>query len=42
MQEPEDEAGMLDSVAYVESLIDACVSKGIPPQRIVLGGWYEF
>ena len=32
---------MLDSVAYVESLIDACVSKGIPPQRIVLGGFSQ-
>lgn len=41
LQEPEDEKGMLDSVAYVESLIDACVSKGIPPQRIVLGGFSQ-
>jgi predicted esterase len=32
---------MLESVAYVESLIDACVSKGIPPQRIVLGGFSQ-
>lgn len=41
LQEPEDEDGMLESVAYVESLIDACVSKGIPPQRIVLGGFSQ-
>jgi len=41
LQDPEDEAGMLESVAYVESLIDACVSKGIPPQRIVLGGFSQ-
>lgn len=41
LQEPEDEKGMLDSVTYVESLIDACVSKGIPPQRIVLGGFSQ-
>lgn len=41
LREPEDEAGMLESVAYVESLIDACVSKGIPPQRIVLGGFSQ-
>lgn len=41
LQEPEDEEGMLESVAYVESLIDACVSKGIPPQRIVLGGFSQ-
>lgn len=40
-QDPEDEEGMLESVAYVESLIDACVSKGIPPQRIVLGGFSQ-
>lgn len=41
LQDPEDEDGMLESVAYVESLIDACVSKGIPPQRIVLGGFSQ-
>lgn len=41
LQEPEDEKGMLESVAYVESLIDACVAKGIPPQRIVLGGFSQ-
>jgi len=41
LSEPEDEEGMLESVAYIESLIDACVSKGIPPQRIVLGGFSQ-
>jgi predicted esterase len=41
LAEPEDEEGMLESVAYIESLIDACVSKGIPPQRIVLGGFSQ-
>lgn len=41
LQEPEDEVGMLDSVAYVESLIDACVNKGIPSHRIVLGGFSQ-
>jgi predicted esterase len=40
-EEAEDEAGMLETVAYIESLIDACVSKGIPPQRIVLGGFSQ-
>lgn len=41
LQEPEDEDGMLDSVTYVESLIDACVAKGIPSHRIVLGGFSQ-
>lgn len=40
-QDPEDEEGMLQSVTYVESIIDACVAKGIPPQRIVLGGFSQ-
>jgi predicted esterase len=39
--EDEDEAGMLKSVTYIESLIDACTRKGIPPQRIVLGGFSQ-
>jgi len=37
----EDEAGMRETVQYIESLIDACVKKGIPPQRIVLGGFSQ-
>ncbi|CAK4034519.1 Acyl- thioesterase 1 [Lecanosticta acicola] len=37
----EDEQGLLNSVKYIESLIDACVRKGIPPQRIVLGGFSQ-
>ena len=41
LEEPEDEEGLLKSVAYVESLIDACVRKGIPPERIVLGGFSQ-
>lgn len=41
LEEAEDEDGMLESVAYVESLIDACVSKGIPENRIVLGGFSQ-
>lgn len=41
LDEREDEVGLLNSVKYVESLIDACVSKGIPPQRIVLGGFSQ-
>jgi len=41
LQEEEDEAGLLQSIKYIESLIDACVRKGIPPQRIVLGGFSQ-
>lgn len=37
----EDEAGMMKSIAYLETLIDACTNKGIPPQRIVLGGFSQ-
>jgi lysophospholipase-2 len=37
----EDEEGMLETVAYFESLIDACVAAGIPPNRIVLGGFSQ-
>ncbi|KAK3677237.1 hypothetical protein LTR78_002775 [Recurvomyces mirabilis] len=41
LEDPEDEEGLLKSLAYVESLIDACVRKGIPPNRIVLGGFSQ-
>lgn len=41
LEEDEDEDGMMKSVAYIESLIDACVNKGIPPERIVLGGFSQ-
>ncbi|WPH02242.1 Phospholipase/carboxylesterase/thioesterase [Acrodontium crateriforme] len=37
----EDETGMLESVAYLESVIDAVVATGIPPRRIVLGGFSQ-
>lgn len=37
----EDAEGMKKTVAYLESLIDACTSKGIPPQRIILGGFSQ-
>jgi lysophospholipase-2 len=39
--EDEDESGMLESVAYIESLIEACRNKGIPESRIVLGGFSQ-
>ncbi|QIX00554.1 hypothetical protein AMS68_006071 [Peltaster fructicola] len=41
LEDPEDEDGMLLSIAYIESLIDACIKKGIPAQRIVLGGFSQ-
>lgn len=41
LEEPEDEAGLLASVTYIESLITACRNKGIPENRIVLGGFSQ-
>lgn len=41
LQPDEDEEGMLETVAYLESLIDACVDSGIPLSRIVLGGFSQ-
>lgn len=41
LQPDEDEEGMLETVAYLESLIDACVDSGIPLNRIVLGGFSQ-
>ncbi|KAK5172932.1 uncharacterized protein LTR77_003054 [Saxophila tyrrhenica] len=40
-QEDEDEVGMMKTVKYLESLIEACGNKGIPPNRIVLGGFSQ-
>lgn len=37
----EDEEGMLETVAYLESLVAAAVESGIPPNRIVLGGFSQ-
>lgn len=41
LEEEEDEEGMRKTVAYIESLIDACVNKGVPPNRIILGGFSQ-
>lgn len=41
LSEDEDEEGLLESVKYVETLIDACVRKGVPENRIVLGGFSQ-
>jgi lysophospholipase-2 len=37
----EDEEGMLESVAYLETVIDAVIASGVPPHRIVLGGFSQ-
>ena len=37
----EDEEGMLKTVAYLDSIVHACVTAGVPPQRIVLGGFSQ-
>lgn len=41
LAEDEDEDGLLESITYIESLVDACVRKGVPPQRIVVGGFSQ-
>ena len=39
MSEPDDMAGLESSIARVHTLIDAQMSEGIAPERIVLGGF---
>lgn len=41
LQPEEDEEGMLESVAYLDSLVEACANAGVPPHRIVLGGFSQ-
>lgn len=41
LADEEDEDGLRKSVAYVESLLDDLTSKGIPSNRIVLGGFSQ-
>jgi lysophospholipase-2 len=41
LDDPEDEEGLLRARTYVESLLDDLVSQGIPPNRIVLGGFSQ-
>ncbi|KAG7097389.1 hypothetical protein E1B28_004739 [Marasmius oreades] len=37
----EDEEGMMESVRYLTTLIDAEVASGLQPERIVLGGFSQ-
>lgn len=39
--ENEDETGMLETARYLNGLIEKEVSAGIPPERIVLGGFSQ-
>lgn len=41
LDDPEDEDGMMQSAKYITSLIDDVISKGIPLNRIVLGGFSQ-
>jgi predicted esterase len=41
LQQQEDEAGILRSQAYFHSLIAEQVEKGVPSNRIVLGGFSQ-
>ncbi|KAL9096304.1 MAG: hypothetical protein Q9165_001301 [Trypethelium subeluteriae] len=41
LDDEEDEEGLKKSVAYVDSLIDELKSRGIPLNRIVLGGFSQ-
>ncbi|KAI9722399.1 MAG: hypothetical protein M1828_004766 [Chrysothrix sp. TS-e1954] len=41
LDDPEDELGMLQSVKYIESLIEKLTTKGIPLDRIVIGGFSQ-
>lgn len=41
LEPDEDEEGMLQTVAYLESIIDAVVATGVPTSRIVLGGFSQ-
>jgi predicted esterase len=41
LEDPEDEEGMMESVAYLTTLIDDLVAQGVPEKRIVLGGFSQ-
>ncbi|EKG10672.1 Phospholipase/carboxylesterase [Macrophomina phaseolina MS6] len=41
LDDPEDEDGLKQSVAYMETPIDDLVANGFPPNRIVIGGYSQ-
>lgn len=41
LDDPEDEAGMLRSLAIIEQLIDDAMKEGTRPERIVIGGFSQ-
>ena len=41
LDDPEDEVGMLQSCMYLSSLIEEQIAKGIPLERIVVGGFSQ-
>ncbi|KAF2661578.1 acyl-protein thioesterase 1 [Lophiostoma macrostomum CBS 122681] len=41
LDEEEDETGLKASVEYIVSLIDDVVAQGVPPNRIVMGGFSQ-
>jgi lysophospholipase-1 len=41
LEDDEDEEGMMSTVAYLTTLIDDLVAQGIPPERIILGGFSQ-
>ena len=41
LADEEDEDGMKKSVKYVESILDGLTSRGIPSERMVLGGFSQ-
>lgn len=41
LADDEDEDGLRESVTYVETLLDDLTSKGVPADRIVLGGFSQ-
>ncbi|KAL6150081.1 hypothetical protein ACJQWK_02940 [Exserohilum turcicum] len=41
LEEPPDEEGIMDSVAYITALIDDLVAQGVPEKRIIVGGFSQ-
>ena len=41
LDDEEDEDGLKKSAAYVDSLVDGLIARGLPPHRIVLGGYSQ-